>query len=453
MNNINVIMLEPCYLNVLLLFFLIVKCYSSSSLKDHVVAQEYNVITKFNNVKKVDRGYDVEVENIEGRRALTDFYQNLQFYDDQREFLSSSWDIYTKTRGIKVYTVNRNRNSNICNHMRRYFNIPLIIEFPEKGLISFQYKTYLDIEKMDSFLAYINHLHPKYTISVAYLSKKYEYNEIEMIESSSTSINNLSNWKKIKYSLKVPQYKHSYKYLLIRNNGPYNLIFIGHSLFLPDDIMLYSDEGGVNTDYIYLIGTDLTNINRNGYYSITSLTSILNFSLVFNMYSDKPIINLNNFDGLSFYLIKSSSNIVRIEFSINTSIGDYLTTHTIAITNSVVSVMFDFRNFHGYNFLLADTDSLSFSIQSENPNCIFKIREIVGHIKYPTDRRFDYVFNRYSNKTFEPQYFEVEETSKYINNQCLVVSGKDPLANKRNLTKSIIYACICGAMIIFINMN
>jgi len=94
-------------------------------------------------------------------------------------------------------------------------------------------------------------------------------------------------------------------YQLIRNNGPYNLIFIGHSLFLPDDIMLYSDEGGVNTDYIYLTGTNLTNINRNGYYSITSMTSNLNFSLVFNMYSDKPIINLNNFDGLSFFLIVS----------------------------------------------------------------------------------------------------------------------------------------------------
>jgi len=40
--------------------------------------------------------------------------------------------------------------------MRRYYDTPLIIEFPEKGLVSFQYKTYLDIEKMDSFLAYIN---------------------------------------------------------------------------------------------------------------------------------------------------------------------------------------------------------------------------------------------------------------------------------------------------------
>jgi len=51
--------------------------------------------------------------------------------------------------------------------------------------------------------------------------------------------------------------------------------------------------------------------------------------------------------------------------------------------------MFDFRNFHGYNFLLADTDSISFSFQSENPNCIFKIREIVGHIVSFMDNNYE----------------------------------------------------------------
>jgi len=67
--------------------------------------------------------------------------------------------------------------------------------------------------------------------------------------------------------------------------------------------MFYSDEEGVNTDYMYLTGTNLININRNGYYSITSLTSYLMFSLVFNNNSDKSITNLNYFDGLSFFII------------------------------------------------------------------------------------------------------------------------------------------------------
>jgi len=54
---------------------------------------------------------------------------------------------------------------------------------------------------------------------------------------------------------------------------------------------------------MYLTGTELTNINRNGYFSISSLTSILNFSLVFNANMNKLIDNLSNFDGLSFFLI------------------------------------------------------------------------------------------------------------------------------------------------------
>jgi len=40
--------------------------------------------------------------------------------------------------------------------MRYYYDIPLVIEFSEKGLVSFEYKYYMDIEKMDAFIAYIN---------------------------------------------------------------------------------------------------------------------------------------------------------------------------------------------------------------------------------------------------------------------------------------------------------
>jgi len=42
--------------------------------------------------------------------------------------------------------------------------------------------------------------------------------------------------------------------------------------------------------------------------------------------------------------------------------------------------MFDFRNIQGFDFMLADTKSISFSFQSDDPNCIFRIREITGHI-------------------------------------------------------------------------
>ncbi|OUM60163.1 hypothetical protein PIROE2DRAFT_14154 [Piromyces sp. E2] len=397
-------MLTQCFIYILLLFVFIVNCYGDTLLKEHVVTKENN--TKFINIKKVDRDYNVEKESQVGKKSYSDFYQNLIFYDNNREFVSTSWNIYAKTRGTKVYTVNRNRNSNICNKMRHYYNIPLVIEFAENGLISFEYKYYMDIEKMDAFIAYINHLHPQYTISVAYLTKKYEYNEIEMMEQTITIFNNF----------------------LIRNNGPKNFIYIGHSMFLPDDIVFYSDEGGVNTDYIYLTGIGLTNINRNGYFSITSLTSILNFSLI------------------------SSSNYVDIEFTINTSAGDYSTMHTIVTNNSVISIMFDFRNFHGYNFLTSDTESISFSFQTNDPNGIFRVRQIIGHIRYPEDRNFDYVFNRYKNRTYEPLYFEVEDTMKYIDNQCLIITGNDPLTNNRDLKKSIIFACICGAFIILINI-
>jgi len=55
-----------------------------------------------------------------------------------------------------VYIVNNNRNSNVCNYMKRKYDIPLILEFAEKGLISFQYKSYLDIDKMNSFVTYIS---------------------------------------------------------------------------------------------------------------------------------------------------------------------------------------------------------------------------------------------------------------------------------------------------------
>jgi len=40
--------------------------------------------------------------------------------------------------------------------MKRKYDIPLILEFAEKGLISFQYKSYLDIDKMNSFVTYIS---------------------------------------------------------------------------------------------------------------------------------------------------------------------------------------------------------------------------------------------------------------------------------------------------------
>eukprot|EP00833_Pecoramyces_ruminatium_P001621 jgi/Orpsp1_1/1175653/evm.model.c7180000054702.1 len=302
--------IQCCYFYAPILFFLIINCYANNTIKDHTVSKQHDITSKFINVKKVDRDYKIEEENnnieyLDEKRTYSDHYQNLIFYDDRREFLSSSWSIYTKTRGTRIYTVNNDRKSNICNQMRRRYDMPLVLEFVEKGLISFQYKSYLDVEKMDSFMAYISHLHSQYTISVAYLSKKYEYIEIEMFPQTNTTYNHNTNWRKIKYTLKTPQYKHLYKYLLVRNNGPHNIIYIGQSLFLPDDINFYSDEDGVNTDYMYLTGSDLTNINRNGYFSITSLTSILNFSLVFNSDSNtgKSITNLDYFDGLSFFLI------------------------------------------------------------------------------------------------------------------------------------------------------
>ncbi|ORX57873.1 hypothetical protein BCR36DRAFT_409332 [Piromyces finnis] len=444
--------MTKCFIYVLLLLIYTISCYANDILKEHVVIKENNIKSKFTNIKKAGRDYH-EIENKDEKRSYSNYYHNLIFYDDNIEFISSSWNIYAKTRGTKIYTINRNRNSNICNKMRKYYDIPLIIKFAENGLVSFQYKYYLDIEKLDSFLAFINYIHPHFSISVAYLSKKYEYNEIELMEHTITTFKHQeTDWKKIKYILKMPQYKHSYKFLLIRNNGPPNTLYIGSSMFLSDDFVFYSDEGGVNTDYIYLTGTDLTNINRNGFFSITSLTSILNFSLVFNEDIEKPISNLDNFDGLSFFLIKSSPAYVNIEFTINTSNGEYSTTHTIAIDKSVVSIMFDFRNFHGYNFLTENTDSISFSFESSDLNCIFRIRQIIGHIKYPEERHFDYVFNRYENKTYEPSYFEVEDTEKYVKNQCLIVTGRDLLENKRNLKKSIIFAGICGALIIFINV-
>lgn len=114
------------------------------------------VTIKFSNIKKKDRYYHEEVENLEVRKTYSDNYQNLIFYDDKQEFITSSWNIYTKTRGTKVYIVNNNRNSNVCNYMKRKYDIPLILEFAEKGLISFQYKSYLDIDKMNSFVTYIS---------------------------------------------------------------------------------------------------------------------------------------------------------------------------------------------------------------------------------------------------------------------------------------------------------
>ncbi|ORX65889.1 hypothetical protein BCR32DRAFT_272689 [Anaeromyces robustus] len=322
-------MFTQWFISIFIIYCLIINGYTKNLLKEHIVGRELHVSVEFFNIKKVDRNYNIDVEGIEERKTSSSLYQDLIFYDDHYESLTASWNIYSKTRGTRIYTVNVDRNSNICNKMRNVYDIPLIIEFAEKGLVSFQYRSNLDIEKMDSFLAYINHLHSQYTISVAYLSKKYEYNEIEMRPETNTTFTN-SNWRKIKYTLKLPQYKHLYKYLLIRNNGPHNIIFIGRSAFLPDDIMFYSDEGGVNTDYMYLVGEDLTNINRNGYFSITSLTSVLNFSMVFNNNNNTPITNMSYFEGLSFFIIKSSgSDIVNIEFSINTSIGDFSTTHTI----------------------------------------------------------------------------------------------------------------------------
>jgi len=46
-------MLAPCFIYVLLLFFLIAKCYSNSLLKDHVVVQEYNVCFIYNKISYI----------------------------------------------------------------------------------------------------------------------------------------------------------------------------------------------------------------------------------------------------------------------------------------------------------------------------------------------------------------------------------------------------------------
>jgi hypothetical protein len=443
-----------CSFCVLILIFLIIIiiCNANTTLKDHIVTKQHDVTIKFSNIKKKDRYYHEEVENLEVRKTYSDNYQNLIFYDDKQEFITSSWNIYTKTRGTKVYIVNNNRNSNVCNYMKRKYDIPLILEFAEKGLISFQYKSYLDIDKMNSFVTYISHLHSKYSLSIAYISSKREYIEIPMDPQSNITYNYYTNWRKIKYTIESPQYKHFYKYLLIRNNGPHNIIYIGQSMFLPKDIMFYSDEEGVNTDYMYLTGTNLININRNGYYSITSLTSYLMFSLVFNNNSDKSITNLNYFDGLSFFIINTSATAFDIEFSINTSIGEFSSIYSIALHKSVISVMFDFRNIQGFDFMLADTKSISFSFQSDDPNCIFRIREITGHIKYPTERRFDIVFNRYKNKTVDPVYFEIRDNQKYIDNQCLIFSGKNLINDERNLPQSIAVASLCCIFILLINI-
>ncbi|ORX65888.1 hypothetical protein BCR32DRAFT_272688 [Anaeromyces robustus] len=122
------------------------------------------------------------------------------------------------------------------------------------------------------------------------------------------------------------------------------------------------------------------------------------------------------------------------------------------MNKNVMSIMFDFRDLHGYNFLIEDTDSISFMFQSYDSNCIFQIRQMIGHIKYPLDRRFDIVFNHSKHKELDPNYFEINEVSKYINHECLTICGQDPLPNKRNMVKSIIMACICGILIIFMNI-
>jgi len=52
----------------------------------------------------------------------------------------------------------------------------------------------------------------------------------------------------------------------------------------------------------------------------------------------------------------------------------------IYLQKPVVSIMFDFRNYKEYNFMSADTESISFSFQSDDPYSVFKVRQIIGHI-------------------------------------------------------------------------